>query len=234
VATTSPAVSQPHRHPAATIGITSAVLAFDFVLLAIGVGGIGPLLHHARALTLFASWLIAYPALALFRPPMPDRAAETRPDPLVVTSLFAIPVVTPMLSAWAERAGLWLLPGGMVLRWAGVVLAILGLGLRVLAMRQLGARFSPLPAVQRDHTLETQGIYGAVRHPGYVGAWICELGIVLAFGSAATLPLALAMAWALAARVRHEEALLESRFGDVFRDYRRRTGGFLPHLGGGR
>jgi protein-S-isoprenylcysteine O-methyltransferase Ste14 len=73
-----------------------------------------------------------------------------------------------------------------------------------------------------------------VRHPGYLGAWICELGIVLAFGSAATLPLAPAMAWALAARVRREEALLESRFGERFRDYRRRTGGFLPHLGGGR
>ena len=234
MATTSPAVSQPHRHPAAAIGIRSAVLGFDFALLAIGVGGIAPLLHHARALTLFASWLIAYPALALLRPPIPERAAETRPDPMVVTSLFAIPLVTPMLSALAERAGLWLLPGGMALRWAGVVLAILGLGLRVLAMRQLGARFAPVPAVQREHTLETRGIYGAVRHPGYLGAWLCEVGVVLAFGSAATLPLALLMAWAMTARVRREEALLESRFGDAFRDYRRRTGGFLPHWGGGR
>ena len=45
-----------------------------------------------------------------------------------------------------------------------------GLALRVSAMQQLGARFSPLVALQQQHTLETTGWYAHVRHPGYLGA----------------------------------------------------------------
>jgi protein-S-isoprenylcysteine O-methyltransferase Ste14 len=221
----------PAPHPARTLLATLAVLALDYGLLALGVGGLAPLMHHARALALFATWLVAAPALALLRPVRSHDAVAARPDRLVMAALLLIPLLTPMLSALAERRGLWLLPGGAALRWSGVALAAAGLGFRIAAMRQLGSRFSPLAAVQRDHVLETRGLYGIVRHPGYLGAWACNLGIVLAFGSAATLPLVLVMGVALARRVAIEERLLEERFGGEFRGYQARVGGFLPRLG---
>jgi protein-S-isoprenylcysteine O-methyltransferase Ste14 len=224
----------PAPHAARTLLVSLAVLALDFGLLALGVGGLAPLVHHPRALALLASWLIASPALALLRPVRLHDPVAVRPDRLVMLALFLIPLLTPMLSALGERLGLWPLPGGAALRWGGVALSAAGLALRIAAMRQLGSRFSPFAAVQRDHALETRGLYGVVRHPGYLGAWACALGIVLAFGSALTLPLVLVMALALARRIVIEERLLEERFGSEFHGYRLRVAGFLPRFGAAR
>ena len=206
-------------------------MVLDVVLLALGVGGFAALLHHARALALFGTWLITTPTLAVLRPVRSQDPVAAHPDRAVMLALFLIPLFTPMLSALAERSGAWPLPGGAALRWSGVALSAAGLALRIQAMRQLGSRFSPLVAVQREHTLETRGLYGAVRHPGYLGAWTCNLGIVLAFGSALTLPLVVLMALAYGRRVAAEERLLEQRFGTQFRDYRARVGGFVPRIG---
>jgi protein-S-isoprenylcysteine O-methyltransferase Ste14 len=218
-------------HAARTLLVVLAVLALDFGLLALGVGGLEPLVHHARALALFGSWVIATPTLALLRPVRSHDPVAEHPHRLVMLTLFVIPLFTPLLSALGERLELWPLPGGAALRWGGVALASAGLALRIAAMRQLGSRFSPIGAVQRDHALETHGLYGVVRHPGYLGAFVCELGIVLAFGSAVTVPLALVMALALEQRIVIEERLLEERFGSEYRGYRVRVGGFLPRLG---
>ncbi len=204
-----------------------AVLAIDLVLLAAGVGGFGALAHHPRALTLFAEWVVGSVALAALRGRDRD-PIETRREPLVMLLLVLVPGLTPFLSAWAERAGLAPLPGGATLRWAGVVLAGLGFGLRIAAMMRLGARFSPVVEVQQRHALETGGVYARVRHPGYLGAWLANLGVVLAFGSAATLPLSLVLAAMLAVRIRSEEQVLERHFGDAWRAYRARTGALLP------
>ena len=211
--------------------LSALVLALDLILLALGVGGITRLLHHARALALFATWLVAYPTLAVLRPVRSHDPVAGRPDPGVLLALFVIPLVTPPLAALAERAGLAPLPGGALTRWGGVALSALGLALRIAAMVRLGSRFSPVAALQRGHTLETRGIYGVVRHPGYLGAWLCDLGIVLAFGSAPALLLPLAMAIAIALRVRGEERLLAGQFGDAYRTYRARVGGFVPRPG---
>jgi protein-S-isoprenylcysteine O-methyltransferase Ste14 len=84
--------------------------------------------------------------------------------------------------------------------------------------------------VQREHALETRGLYGAVRHPGYLGAWLAALGSLTAFSSALAMPLLVAFAWLLAQRAHKEEALLERHFGDAYRAYCARTGAFLPRF----
>lgn len=205
-------------------------LAVDLALLAIGVGGPSALIHHRRALALVAMWVVSYPLLTVMRPTRGAPREEVRPDPVAVLLLTLIPLVTPMLSAIAERRGIWPLPGGEALRWAGVALSGAGLALRIAAMHRLGSRFAPVVAIERGHTLETGGVYARVRHPGYAGAWLANLGIILAFGSAATLPLAVAMALVQWRRVTIEEQALEQRFGDEYRAYRARTGRFFPKL----
>lgn len=205
-----------------------AVLAIDLALLVAGVGGWSAFLRHARAQALYAVWVAGTIALAALRPFRDRDAIDTSHERVVVLMLFVLPAITPLLSAWAERAGVWPMPGGARLRDAGVALAALGYALRVLAIVRLGTRFSPLVEVQRRHALETGGVYAIVRHPGYLGAWLGELGVVLAFGSAATAPLAVAMALALGARIRREESTLERHFGEDWRRYRARTGGLLP------
>jgi len=208
------------------------MLALDTALLAWGVGGARALLHHARAVALLVLWTAGHGALALGRRPRPRDPQQRRADQrLVLATLVLVPLLTPALSARAERLGVWLLPGGAPLRWAGVALAGAGLLLRVVAMRRLGPRFSPVVEVQDRHALETGGVYAWMRHPGYAGACLSNLGAVLAFGSVATLPLVLVMALATAARVGREERTLEVAFGDEYRDWRARVGRWGPRPG---
>ena len=126
--------------------------------------------------------------------------------------------------------GLLPLPGGDALRWLAVLASGAGLLLRIAAMARLRNRFSPLVAIQEDHTLETHGVYHWIRHPGYTGAWLASTGGALAFGSASAIVPALLFGVLLMMRARREESVLERRFGEEFRAYRARTGAFWPAL----
>ncbi|HYM80687.1 MAG TPA: isoprenylcysteine carboxylmethyltransferase family protein [Candidatus Limnocylindria bacterium] len=208
-----------------------AATALDALLLGTALGGIAPLLAHSRALALLAVWAAGTIALVWLKPVRKQDTVAVEPDPaFVLLSLFLLPLLSAPLAALGERLGVWPLPGGLGLRWLGVAMSGLGLAIRVAAMVQLGSRFSPLVAVQRQHELETQGLYGWVQHPGYLGSWLAALGGALAFDSALALPVVLAMAFLLRRRTAGEEALLERHFGDAYRAYRARTGRFLPRL----
>jgi protein-S-isoprenylcysteine O-methyltransferase Ste14 len=84
--------------------------------------------------------------------------------------------------------------------------------------------------MQREHALETRGLYARLRHPGYLGALLASLGGALAFGSAPALPLVAVMSLLLWQRAKREESMLERHFGAEYVRYRSRTGRFLPRL----
>jgi len=208
------------------------VCGIEALLLAWALGGLDRLLAHPRALALIACWAVAAEVLA-WGAPVRSRSAVARASEgrLGLLALGLVPVAVAPLAAYGERIQLWPLPGGEVLRWTGVAIAALGLGLRILAMRALGARFSPTLAVQQEHRLETGGLYARVRHPGYVGTVLASLGAALTFGSVLGLiPVAVVMLL-LAARVRREEAMLAEHFGEGWREYHARSGAFWPRFG---
>lgn len=209
------------------------VLALDAVLLMLGLGGLAALLHEPRALALLAVWGIGGAALAARAPVRGQDVVAFDKDPGTMLVLFFVPLVTPLVAALGAQHRLWMLPGAPLLGWAGVALAAAGLALRIAAMSQLGARFSPLVAVQREHTLETRGLYGQIRHPGYLGALLSALGSALAFDSALALPLFAIMLGAELARVRREEVLLAKHFGADWSAYAASTGALLPRPLGG-
>lgn len=212
-----------------------AAVGVDALLLALAVGGFPALLAHWRALALLASWGVGALFLAILRPVRGHDAVEIARDRrIVLVALFLLPLLTPPIAATGETHRWWLLPGGPPLRWAGVVLSALGVAIRIAAMARLGPRFSPLVAVQREHALETGGLYRWVRHPGYLGSLLASLGAALAFGSGLGLLPVAVFAALLASRARREDLLLERHFGEDFRAWRERTGGFLPRLGAAR
>ena len=230
--TTRRVVFARRRGPLVSIALSLIVTAVDFLLLALALGGVHAVLAHPRALALVAVWAVANAALAVARPVRAQDVVERAPESrLALLGLGFVPVLIPGISALGDRLRLWILPGAAMLGWAGIAVVALGLMLRITAMMQLGARFSPLVAVQAEHALEMRGLYARIRHPGYLGSWLAAFGAVLTFGSALGLvPLALFSALS-GARVRKEEALLAARFGDAWRDYRARSGAFLPRLG---
>ena len=82
-----------------------------------------------------------------------------------------------------------------------------------------------------SESLRTTGVYGFVRHPGYLGNVLLGLGWALVFRS--TIGVALTIVWWLAF-VLHamiEEAALERTYGTAYLDYKARVRGrLLPGL----
>jgi protein-S-isoprenylcysteine O-methyltransferase Ste14 len=219
------------RPPAIVIvSRTLVALAVESAWLAWGLGGVHALLTSPRALSLIAIWAAVGLTLGFTRPARGQDVVRAEKDPLAMLALAVLPLAIPGVAAWGGRLRVWPLPAPELLGWLGVALSALGLGLRVAAMRQLGTRFSPLLALQREHALETTGCYARVRHPGYLGSLLASWGAAIVFGSAMALPLAALMSAFQWNRVRREEDLLESRFGDAWRAYAARTGALLPRL----
>ena len=133
------------------------------------------------------------------------------------------------LPAYTDRMEFWTIDGDAI-RWLGVVLFAAGGALRLWPVFVLGDRFSGLVAIQPGHTLVTTGIYGVIRHPSYLGLLVNSLGWALAFRSGVGVLLTALMILPLVARIRAEEALLHTQFGDEYDAYRARTSRLIPGI----
>ena len=104
----------------------------------------------------------------------------------------------------------------------GVVLIAVAVPVCVVAVRTV------MRAYERDG-LCTSGVYRLCRHPVYA-VWVLLLapGVLLLFRSWVLLAVPAAMYAIARLLVRREEAYLERRFGDAYREYRRRVPAIVP------
>ena len=125
-------------------------------------------------------------------------------------------------------AGLWALvwifrfwpgPHG-VARWVGLVLGLIGLAGVIVARYTLGRSFS---IAAKARALVTTGIYSRIRSPIYVSGVIFVVGLVLMVGRPSLLAILLVIIPMQIVRARREARVLEEKFGDEYREYRRRT-----------
>jgi len=117
------------------------------------------------------------------------------------------------------------LPETALARWtAGGGLILLGVAIFAAGVRNFSRAATPVPSNQPVRALVTSGIHGFSRNPIYVGMFLLYAGIGLAVRSPwvliLALPLAIALRYGVVAR---EEAYLERRFGDSYRDYKARV-----------
>ena len=113
-------------------------------------------------------------------------------------------------------------PGGDPVRWTVAGSFILtGLALAAAGIRNFYRAATPVPTNEPTRALVTTGIHGWSRNPIYVGLFLVYGGIGIAASSpwvlVLALPLAIAIRYGVVAR---EEAYLERRFGDAYRDYK--------------
>ncbi len=152
---------------------------------------------------------------------------EDRSNRWVLPAFGVIGFLSAYLPAYTDRIGFWTIDGESV-RWLGVFLFAAGGALRIWPVFVLGNRFSGLVAIQPGHTLVTNGIYGIIRHPSYLGLLVNALGWALAFRSGVGVLLTALLIPPLLARIRAEEALLHSQFGAEYDAYRSRTWRLIP------
>jgi protein-S-isoprenylcysteine O-methyltransferase Ste14 len=133
--------------------------------------------------------------------------------------------VNPDWLSWAS------LPLSLWLRWAGVIMALLGFALLQWAQNTLGKNWSDTPRMIQKQSLITNGPYRFIRHPIYT-AFLLILGSTL-FISANWL---IGLAWIamtlleVASRIGFEENLMLEYFGDQYREYTQKTGRLLPKI----
>ena len=105
-------------------------------------------------------------------------------------------------------------------RWIGLALALFGLAGVILARYTLGQSFSVAP---KATALVTHGIYSRIRNPIYVAGTFVIGGALLMLGKPEGLALLLVLIPIQIFRARREAAVLEAKFGDAYREYRKRT-----------
>jgi protein-S-isoprenylcysteine O-methyltransferase Ste14 len=76
----------------------------------------------------------------------------------------------------------------------------------------------------------TNGIYGVIRHPSYLGALLSTLGWGLAFRSGVGVLLAALLVPPLLVRISAEERLLRSQFGAEYEAFCARTSRLIPGI----
>src|SRR5262249_15545 len=154
---------------------------------------------------------------------------EVRSNRWVIAVFAIIGFLNAYLPAYTDRKELWTIDGDTI-RWFGVALFAVGGALRVWPVFVLGDRFSGLVAIQPGHTLVTNGIYGAIRHPSYLGLLISSLGWSLAFRSGVGVLLTVLLVPPLLARIHAEEKLLDAHFRDDYNAYRSYTCRLIPGI----
>jgi protein-S-isoprenylcysteine O-methyltransferase Ste14 len=106
---------------------------------------------------------------------------------------------------------------------AGLML-LAGLALMVAGIRNFLRAKTPVPTVEPTRVLVTTGIHARSRNPIYLGMFLIYGGIAVLVRSPWALvffvPLALAVRYGVVAR---EEAYLDQRFGDEYREYTARV-----------
>ncbi len=104
--------------------------------------------------------------------------------------------------------------------WVGLVLALLGYPLWILARLQLGAAFS---ARARATELVTHGLYAKIHHPVYCFGLVACLGTLLMLQIWIILAIWLALTPIELWRARREERALRDAFGAEYEHYKAGT-----------
>jgi protein-S-isoprenylcysteine O-methyltransferase Ste14 len=108
------------------------------------------------------------------------------------------------------------------------VLILVGIAVFAASMRNFSRAATPVQGTRPTRALVTTGIHGWSRNPIYLGMFLVYLGIGLVVRSPSILllavPLAITIHYGVVAR---EEAYLEQRFGDAYREYKARVSRWL-------
>jgi protein-S-isoprenylcysteine O-methyltransferase Ste14 len=209
--------------------LTTVSLALFFGLAILGEGG--PARFFSSAPLVAAIVVnIALGIAALFsQGHIGSGVREDRSNRWVLVAFTILGLALAYLPALCDRYDI-LTFGGEAVRWLGVAIGAAGGVLRLAPVFVLGRRFSGLVAIQPNHKLVTDGLYGLIRHPSYLGILVTGVGWSLVFRGGVGLVITALMFLVLIGRVNAEERLLSETFGADYEAYRARTWRLVPYL----
>ncbi len=141
---------------------------------------------------------------------------------LIVLSLLLAPVLNYLEVGRIAGAGAG---------WAGLIVALGGIALRVWATQVLGEFYTRTLRVAESQPVVQSGPYHLIRHPGYLGSILMWAGAGLATTN--WIALAVALAAGLIGyhyRIEAEEAMLVDCLGQSYIRYKTRTWRLIPFI----
>jgi protein-S-isoprenylcysteine O-methyltransferase Ste14 len=115
--------------------------------------------------------------------------------------------------------------------YVGLAIIIIGILLRIYAIRSLGRMFTVDVTIREGHALKQDGIYGIIRHPSYSASLLTFLGFAMSLNNWVSLPVAMIPVFiAFAVRIRIEETALIGAFGNEYIEYKKRTKALVPFV----
>jgi protein-S-isoprenylcysteine O-methyltransferase Ste14 len=156
----------------------------------------------------------------------PDRTDRSL-SALPIFGMLILPLIYG-LTSWLDFAN-YTLPAWT--GWIGAALFGLADWLLWRSHADLGRQWSINVELQHEHRLVTTGVYHRIRHPMYSAHLVWGLAQPLLLWNwlagfsmlAFSLPLYLY-------RVGREEKMMETKFGEEYEEYRKRTGMFIPKV----
>ena len=162
--------------------------------------------------------------------PVRYSARGAREFALLAASLTGLGIV-PVIYVAAHFPRFADYPFVPALSYLGVAVDVACLWLFYRTHRDLGQNWSVSLDLRERHTLVTSGVYGVVRHPMYSGFWLMAVAQLLLLPNWIAGPAGLVGFGILFfGRLRREEEMMITAFGDEYRSYMRRTYRVIPGI----
>jgi protein-S-isoprenylcysteine O-methyltransferase Ste14 len=113
----------------------------------------------------------------------------------------------------------------------GLTVIIMGITIRLVAIKQLGQFFTVDVTIRENHQLLQNGLYKLVRHPSYTGSLLSFLGLGLSLNNWLSLSIVLLPTLStFIYRMNIEEKVLIEQFGKQYLDYMAKTKRLIPFM----
>jgi len=145
----------------------------------------------------------------------------------ILSSFFGLPLTANpsqghLFAALLALAGVWNLETGVTVVMTVSILMLLLAGYLVVA--------GWYNIYSGREALVTSGVYGVVRHPQYLGLIIGTAAFLIQWPTIITVAMWPILTYAYYRQARKEEAEMEERFGEEYRQYKQRVSMLIPSL----
>lgn len=121
------------------------------------------------------------------------------------------------------------LPISTLFRTLGLIFAIIGLLIFVIAILQINKNLSPFPTPKNNSHLIQNGLFNYVRHPIYTGIIVIVFGSSFYFASVYKMSISILLLLLFYYKSKYEEMLLQNKCSN-YSSYKSRTGRFFPNI----
>ena len=117
------------------------------------------------------------------------------------------------------------------INYAGLLLIVLGIAVRLTAIRTLGQFFTVNLNLSDNHQLIKKGLYKFIRHPSYTGSLLSFFGFGLSINNwPGLIVIFTPVLFAFIYRITIEEKLMSDQFGKEYEEYKKRTKRIVPFI----